>query len=287
MTLDEALNTTCEKSVVDFKREYNPKNKENVLGLLKDLVAMANSGGGFILVGLSDDGTPYAGETHIEDFIREDVSVIQNNLEKYLGIKGLIKLEKHTCSKFDSKIIAIEVHEVPYPAVIEKEGAYEDSNKRTKVLFNKGICYFRHGAKSEPASFYDLQQFIDKKIEYTVKTVPKTLAKLSFMVTQRTQSNRLFTFSVLNTGGTAHRAYIEVSTSNEHEYKRVSSLPVFNTNTSLEFTLNFNDPSWNNTEVPPPGSIQVRLVGYDANGKEDKCFKSMIFSRDGYKTEMD
>jgi predicted HTH transcriptional regulator len=53
-----ALEATRETSRVDFKREFDPSSTAEFLQLIKDLVAMANSGGGCLIVGIDDDGTP-------------------------------------------------------------------------------------------------------------------------------------------------------------------------------------------------------------------------------------
>ena len=57
-TLSEALARSSETHDVDFKSAFDPAALRDWLELIKDIAAFANSGGGHILVGLKDDGSP-------------------------------------------------------------------------------------------------------------------------------------------------------------------------------------------------------------------------------------
>lgn len=57
MTID--IDTVAgESATVDFKLSFDPKSKGEWCELIKDIVAMSNSGGGSIVVGVDDDGNP-------------------------------------------------------------------------------------------------------------------------------------------------------------------------------------------------------------------------------------
>jgi predicted HTH transcriptional regulator len=51
-----------ESAELEFKASFDPAAASHWCELLKDIVAIANSGGGAIVFGVSDDGTPAAGE---------------------------------------------------------------------------------------------------------------------------------------------------------------------------------------------------------------------------------
>ncbi|SRR5216684_7932635 len=48
---------TTESATLDFKANLNPDSTQDWCELVKDIVAMANSGGGTIVFGVNDDGT--------------------------------------------------------------------------------------------------------------------------------------------------------------------------------------------------------------------------------------
>jgi len=49
-----------EDDTLEFKDRFDPKNTGDWCELIKDIVAMANSGGGRIVIGANDDGTSSA-----------------------------------------------------------------------------------------------------------------------------------------------------------------------------------------------------------------------------------
>lgn len=65
--MDEIICTTVEKAdnetaELDFKAAFDPKAAQDWCELIKDIVAMANSGGGIVVFGINDDGTPSSGD---------------------------------------------------------------------------------------------------------------------------------------------------------------------------------------------------------------------------------
>ncbi len=45
-----------ESASLDFKSSFDPESKQDWCEVIKDIVAMSNSGGGTIVVGVDDDG---------------------------------------------------------------------------------------------------------------------------------------------------------------------------------------------------------------------------------------
>jgi Putative DNA-binding domain len=62
MPSDEELRTllacTAEVAELDFKSKFEVADASDWLEIIKDIAAIANSGGGTILIGINDDGTP-------------------------------------------------------------------------------------------------------------------------------------------------------------------------------------------------------------------------------------
>jgi hypothetical protein len=53
------------------------------------------------------------------------------------------------------------------PLVFTRSGRYRDSEGGEHVAFARGGLYFRHGAKSEPATGLDVRDFIRRQLEAT------------------------------------------------------------------------------------------------------------------------
>ncbi|MBX3382309.1 MAG: ATP-binding protein [Phycisphaeraceae bacterium] len=63
--LDAAAEATTESGSVDFKSAFDPAQRGDCCELIKDIVAMANSGEGVIVLGLADDGSRSTWETKV------------------------------------------------------------------------------------------------------------------------------------------------------------------------------------------------------------------------------
>jgi hypothetical protein len=119
--------------------------------LVKDVVAIANSGGGVVVVGSAE---PLA----VADWVSESVGERWDDLEIVDAVK-------------DGRQLAIAVvgARALYPLVFTKQTA----------AFAKGTVYFRHGARSEPAVPRDLERFATAEAAKHRKHLMQNFRKLS------------------------------------------------------------------------------------------------------------
>jgi Putative DNA-binding domain len=161
--LPEYLEGRCETALLDFKSEFNPNSNQAWCELLKDIVAIANSGGGVIAIGLNDDGSSSASD--IKPVLALDPADVGNKVEKYTGYcHSDLRLEE---AKLNGQSVAcLVIGEVRTPLVFTKPGTYQVSgSNQQKTAFSQGTVYFRHGPKSEPGSADDLRNFIEREVE--------------------------------------------------------------------------------------------------------------------------
>lgn len=179
MAVDEelllALGRTTETDAVDFKSAFDPSANRDWLDLIKDIAAFANSGGGYILVGLNDDGTPSGGD--VSALLSVDAADVANRLHKYFGqhFSGVefIETQKESC-----EICAIKIPPARIPIVFARVGEIELSEGKKKTIFALGTVYFRHGTKSEPGTTDDLRRFLERELEITRKSWLDGIAKV-------------------------------------------------------------------------------------------------------------
>jgi hypothetical protein len=160
--LSEALARSNETSDVDFKSTFDPTALRDWLELIKDIAAFANSGGGHILVGLSDDGSPSGAD--VSALLAVDPADLGNRFYKYTGqhFGGVELIEGE---KFGHKICAIRIGGIHIPIAFTRVGETELLDGKKKTAFALGTVYFRHGAKSEPGTSDDLRAFLEREIE--------------------------------------------------------------------------------------------------------------------------
>lgn len=157
-------NATTESRSIDFKSSFDPDSSADWCELIKDVVAIANSGGGSILIGLNDDGNS-CGSAASAKVLDLDPAVITDKVAKY------------TATQFDafvvtramrqrSKIAQMTIGCADPPMIFEKPGTYavEGGKQQQKTAFGAGTLYVRHGAKSEPARYTDIVKLVERSI---------------------------------------------------------------------------------------------------------------------------
>jgi hypothetical protein len=118
----------------------------DVLALVRDVAALANTGGGVVLLGVRRDGSPSG--AGIPPLGR---SVLRSAIERHTGSE-FDDIEATTVERNGAPMTALlvgEAHEAPIPYVAN--GA--------------AVFYARHGAKSAPATQDDLRRFIDRRVK--------------------------------------------------------------------------------------------------------------------------
>ncbi len=161
-SLRALLDATCETAAVDFKACLDVENKGEWLEVLKDFVAMANSGGGLILFGLDNSANPTG--SNVAPILDYDVSRIGDKLRKYTGTNfGGFTL--FPVSRVAAQLAGIRIAASPTPLVFTADGQYTNAVGQERFAFRQGVVYFRHGAKSEPGTTDDLRAFLERELE--------------------------------------------------------------------------------------------------------------------------
>ncbi|MBI3875600.1 MAG: putative DNA binding domain-containing protein [Verrucomicrobia bacterium] len=160
--IDAAIQTPCESPTLDFKARLDVESKSEWLEVIKDLVAMANSGGGIILFGVNDDGQPN-GEP-CEEILNYDTAKIGDKIRKYSGV-NLSPVSIFPGMRAGQAIAGISVGGSSVPIVFTADGQYTNNHQQEKFAFRQGTVYFRHGTKSEPGTTEDLRQYGAREVE--------------------------------------------------------------------------------------------------------------------------
>ena len=150
-----------ESKLVDFKRQFDVSSLESWCEVIKDIVAMANSGGGIIVFGVEDNGVSAdIDPSPIFDFDPADIST---KIMKYTG-GHLHDIEVLEVTRGTSTHAAFLVPESEVPVIFNKPGTYEVADRKQKTAFGQGTIYFRHGSKSEHGSRDDLAAWRDREM---------------------------------------------------------------------------------------------------------------------------
>jgi len=120
--------------------------------LVRDIAAMANSGGGVIV---------------LDGIAGVDEELIHERLEQYAEpeFEGFTVEPLTRNGRPSTAVVVDEVRNTPL--VFVRQGRYRDPDGVERVAFALGGLYFRHGAKSDPATGQDVRDFIRRQLEAT------------------------------------------------------------------------------------------------------------------------
>ncbi|MGH9457137.1 MAG: RNA-binding domain-containing protein [Thermoanaerobaculia bacterium] len=158
--LDRVLAARRESRRVEFKEAFDA-SPEAWCAVVRDVVAIANSGGGAILFGVDNKGRPTGRD--LSAVAGLDPARIADELHRYTD-SHFADFDLVEVAKDGAAVIALVIGESVTPIVFSSPGTYAADGER-KSAFSQGAAYFRHGAKSEPGTTEDLAQAIERRVK--------------------------------------------------------------------------------------------------------------------------
>lgn len=171
----KALKATKESRSIEFKEVFDVTSQRDWCEIIKDIVAIANTDGGVILIGVDNKGK--AAKFNVKPILEIDPADIVNKIHKYTNVHFL-DIEITEERKGARKIAALRIKRSPTPIVFSKPGTYDIGGGKQGRAFSEGTVYFRHGAKSEPGTTEDIRRAIDKRVAYVRKEMIKGVKKV-------------------------------------------------------------------------------------------------------------
>lgn len=142
----ELINSKYESDSLDFKETFDMENdKKSYLELIKDIVAFANTEGGYIIYGIQDETYNLKG---VKDNIIIKPTQIDQYLVQYVDEHITFVVSNHVYNKLKFIIIYIEKLSKTKPAIFKKDGTYRYNNKDSNA-FKASKIYVRKSTKSE------------------------------------------------------------------------------------------------------------------------------------------
>jgi hypothetical protein len=170
-----ALAAKRESKYIEFKEAFDPTSNGDWCEVIKDIVAIANSGGGIIAFGLDNTGNPTA--ARLDALAHLDPADVSNKISKYVGSVPLefevLELTKNGCTLY-----AFVIQPASIPIIFQKPGTYDIGSGKQRTAFSVGTVYFRHGAKSEPGNSDDIRTVIERQLEFIRRSWIKGVRKV-------------------------------------------------------------------------------------------------------------
>jgi len=173
--IEKALAVDRESKYIEFKSMFDAVSNQDWCEVIKDIVALSNSGGGVIIFGLESDGSPSGSDVSIIADL--DPADLTNKIVKYTG-EQFSGLNVSRQQKNGAQIVAMEIEGSRIPIVFRKPGTYALDNDKQKTAFKEGAVYFRHGAKSAPGNSSDLRRALEKELDRVKKSWLSDIGKV-------------------------------------------------------------------------------------------------------------
>ena len=137
--IERALTAQRESRRIEFRDGFDSASERDWMEVIRDVVALANSGGGVILFGVDRTGGPTGA-----DLSAIDCEAIIQRVYEATGVH--LDLEAHDLRKRSQQVVAIVVEEAETPLVLE------------------GRAFFRRGSRSEPGTTADVRAMIERRL---------------------------------------------------------------------------------------------------------------------------
>ena len=148
--IHKALAAERESKHIDFKSKIDFSEPGAWCELIKDIIAMANSGGGAIVIGCDNRGGAVSAD--ISSVLSLDLATITDQVYKYTGMQ-FSEIEIVEKMRQRHRVGIILVNPVTVPIVFTKPGTYRIDDRLQKTAFSAGSVYFRHGSKKRAGQY--------------------------------------------------------------------------------------------------------------------------------------
>jgi hypothetical protein len=175
--ISKCLAAKRESKSVEFKEQFLPTDPRQSLEVLKDIVAMANSGGGVIAIGIDNSGL--ASGTDVKPVLTHDHAKYCDLIHKYT-LQNFCDFEVVEAEKDGHTVAIFLINPPDYPLVFEKPGTYStENNSRQSTAFGQGTVFFRHGAKSEHGTSDDIRRFMQQRVKEMQEQLLKGMRRVA------------------------------------------------------------------------------------------------------------
>ncbi len=163
---------------VDLKSDIDLDDAGAMMELVKDLIAIANSGGGLIRIGMTElaaDGIDG------EKLTKLDGAKISDQVNRYVSPKK-VHVE-HNVADIGGGRVLIDLtisSSGKYPLVVSRLANYQRNGRQISVM-RPGEIYVRHGAKSELASYEDIVAMIDNAVNQRREEFLQNIQRLAWL----------------------------------------------------------------------------------------------------------
>ena len=166
-----------EDSVVDFKESFHESERE-WLELTKDVMAFANSRGGYLLFGVRDRTFERVGISHQLEAVLADTNNILQKVNRFLD-PSLGALRAKPYEDAGLRFVAWYVPEsIGKTHVVSRNGAFKFPSGQERVVLREGTIWVRRSAGNHLADASDIEDIFSRRNERFRESLLSKIARV-------------------------------------------------------------------------------------------------------------
>lgn len=151
---------------VDYKENFDPTDEKQWLGITQDVVAFANTEGGYLVFGVKDGSFEIVGLSETVARILSDTNQVLQKLNRFIGPQ----LTRIRCRRVQSQGHNVVVIHIPESKglthMIVKEASIVFPSGERKILLRPGMIFVRRSATNQIINPTDFEFLINRRILY-------------------------------------------------------------------------------------------------------------------------
>lgn len=159
----ELLNEPEQKHL-DHKQELDFDHQKSKLDFAKDVIAIGNVGGGYLLIGTTNEGAPCV---TVGTFDRSvfDAAKLNDRVRKYTDRSAHLVSQIHEHEGHEIVLIYIPAPQSALPVPMSTDGQYKDPSGKPKHVFREGDLPVRGTAQNEPLRYEHWEELLARHDE--------------------------------------------------------------------------------------------------------------------------
>lgn len=190
-TFDFILNYREEDTQIDYKESFHVEQEREWLEITKDIMAFANSNGGFLLFGVRDGTFEQIGlDSQVIRILGDSNNIIQK-INRFvdppisiLRCKSYLRDNKNFVAVFIPPSLG-RTH------IISRDGGFKLPSGEAKIVLRMGTTYVRRSGGNHLADSRDLDDIINRRIEHYKSSLLDRIAR----VVEAPQESEVFVVS--------------------------------------------------------------------------------------------
>lgn len=150
---------------VDYKRSLDIDSDKEWLSLTKDISALANTRGGYLVFGVNDQDKEIVGLTKKIEGVLRDANNLQSKINSYLDPE--VSTIRSKAFRMDGRMIVVLYVPQSFNVthIIKKDGVIYKQSKNPKTILNKGTFYVRRSASNHLGDSRDFDDIVERRID--------------------------------------------------------------------------------------------------------------------------